>query len=359
MDIKLQLPNKIVSYLRRLKIEYDQYEDEFFSNIVDSAKMFIREPSRIYEDFGGIRYDYDIVFFLPASVMEEIDLRKEKSYREEIRKDLERCRDVEDEYFQNVFFACENENDEEYRQAVSLNARSRVDPKTLDIWKPGLVRLFISHRDKHKKEARELADALEAYGISSFVAHEAIEAMTEWQAEIMKGLETMEIMLTFITDDFHESVWVNQEIGFALARNIPILSLKLQSTDPRGFVSGKQALKGNFERPSDSALEIYRLLEKKLNDKKRLQSALITAFIESPNWDNTRDQFDRLNKVVESLSEKEVERIIDGFKKNDQLYRAAYLKNKYNRLKNFLERTTGKNMSLRVILSPTKANPSF
>ena len=346
MDIKLQLPNKIVSYLRRLKIEYDQYEDEFFSNIVGSAKVFIREPSRIYEDFGGVRHDYDIVFFLPASVMEEIDLRKEKSYREEIRKDLERCKDVEDEYFQNVFFACENENDGEYRQAVSLNEHPRVDPETLDIWKPGLVRLFISHRDKHKKEARELADALEAYGISSFVAHDAIGPMTEWQAEIMKGLETMEIMLTFITDDFHKSVWTNQEIGFALARNIPILSLKLQNTDPKGFVSGKQALKGNFERPSDSVPEIYRLHQKKLNNKKRMQGALITALVESPSWDDTRDRFDRLNKVVETLSEEEVERIIDGYKKNNQLHHSMYLNNKYKRLKHFLERTTGKEYSI-------------
>ena len=347
MDIKLQLPDKIVSYLKRLKTEYDQYEDEFFSNIVSSAKVFIRKPPKTYENFGEYSYGYDIVFFLPASIMEKIDLRKEKSYREKIHKDLGRCEDVEDEFFKNVFFACENENDEEYRQAVSLADRPRIDPETLDIWKPGRVRLFISHRDKHKKEAKNLAELLEGYGISPFVAHEAIGPMTTWQHEILKGLETMEVMLTFITDDFHKSVWTNQEIGFALARNIPILSLKLEKTDPKGFVSGEQALKGNFERPSDSAPEIYKLLEKKLDDKKRLQSALITAFVESPSYYDTRDRFDRLNKVVESLSEEEVEQIIDGFKKNDQLYHAIYLKNKYNRLKKFLERTTGRKYGIK------------
>lgn len=341
MDIKLQLPYKIVSYLKRLKIEYDQYENEFFSNIVGSAKVFIRKPPITYENFGVYSYGYEVVFFLPASVMEEIDLEKERRYRKKILEDLKKCEDVKDEFFENVFFACENENDEEYRQAVSLNARPRVDPETLNIWKPGLVRLFICHRDKHKKKARELADALEAYGISSFVAHEAIGPMTEWQAEIMKGLETMEIMLTFITDDFHKSVWTNQEIGFALARNIPILSLKLQNTDPKGFVSAKQALKGNFERPSDSVPEIYRLVEKKLNNKKRMRSTLITAFIESPSWDDTRNRFDRLNKVVNDLSEQEVKRIIKGFKNNSQLNNCFYL-TKNNRLINFLERTTGK-----------------
>ena len=359
MDIELQLPYKIVSYLRRLKIEYNQYENGIFSNIVGSAKVFIRKPPTTYENFGVYSYGYEVVFFLPASIMEEIDLEKESSYRKEILEDLEKCKDVKDEFFENVFFACENENDEEYRQAVSLTDRPQVDLETLDIWKPELVRLFICHRDKHKKEARELADALEAYGISSFVAHDAIGSMTEWQAEIMKGLETMEIMLTFITDDFHKSVWTNQEIGFALARNIPILSLKLQNTDPKGFVSGKQALKGNFERPSDSVPEIYRLLQKKLNNKKRMQGALITALVESPSWDDTRDRFDRLNKVVETLSEEEVERIIDGYKKNNQLHHAMYLNNKHKRLKHFLERTTGKKYVIKRNTISCKGEPEF
>ena len=359
MDIKLQLPYKIVSYLKRLKIEYDQYENEFFSNTVSSAKVFIRKPPITYENFGVSSYGYEVVFFLPTSIMKEIDLEKERSYRKEILEDLEKCKDVKNEFFENVFFACENENDEEYPQAVSLTDRPQIDPETLDIWKPGRVRLFISHRDKHKKEAKNLAEVLEGYGISPFLAHEAIGPMTIWQHEILKGLETMEIMLTFITDDFHKSVWTNQEIGFALARNIPVLSLKLENTDPKGFVGGEQALKGNFERPSDSAPEIYRLLEKKLNDKKRLQSALVTAFIESPNWNDTRERFDRLNKVVESLSEEEVERIIDGFKKNDQLHHAIYFNNKYKRLKKFLERTTGKNYVIKGNTISYKDEPEF
>ena len=35
------------------------------------------------------------------------------------------------------------------------------------------------------------------------VAHDTIAPMTEWRLEIMRGLETMEVMLVFLTDDFH------------------------------------------------------------------------------------------------------------------------------------------------------------
>ena len=69
--------------------------------------------------------------------------------------------------------------------------------------------------------ARRLGDALCAYGISPFVAHDTIVPMKTWQLEIEKGLETMEVMLAFLTDDFHQSTWTNQEIGYALGKSVP------------------------------------------------------------------------------------------------------------------------------------------
>jgi TIR domain len=135
-----------------------------------------------------------------------------------------------------------------------------VDPDNLSIWRPGLVRLFISHRDSHKRQATSLADALEPLGISSFVAHETIEPTKEWRREIMNGLETMEIMLVFLTDDFQESPWTNQEVGFALGRGIPIVSLKMAIRDPPGFISHEQALRGHIDNPADSAVRLQKLL---------------------------------------------------------------------------------------------------
>ena len=67
--------------------------------------------------------------------------------------------------------------------------------------------------------------------------------MEVWKHEIEKGLQTMDVMLALITNDFHKSVWTNQEVGFALGNNIPVISLKLGVTDPNGFLSDKQALK--------------------------------------------------------------------------------------------------------------------
>ena len=279
--------------------------------------------------------------FCQIPFSKKIELVNQGKYCQRICEDLNKCKDIDEEWFNQVFFKCENENDEEYQQAVSLDDPPQIDPEMLDIWKSGHIRLFISHCAKHRKKVRDLADALEDYGISAFVAHDKIKPMEKWQNEILKGLETMEIMLAFVTDGFHKSVWTNQEIGFALGRNIPILSLKLEETDPEGFTGSEQALKGNLENPTASVPKIYELLWEKLANRSRLRSALITVFIRSLEWDKTKIWFDYLDKFVDSLSQEEVNHIIDGFEKNSQLHGCYYL-TKNGRMINFLEKTTGR-----------------
>ncbi|MGD9784642.1 MAG: toll/interleukin-1 receptor domain-containing protein [Hyphomicrobiaceae bacterium] len=149
--------------------------------------------------------------------------------------------------------------------------RPRIDPNKLSIWAPGQLRLFISHRDEYRGQATELAQSLKPFGISSFVAHYSIEAMSQWQRAIVEGLETMEVALAFITDDFYESVWTTQEIGFALGRNVPVISLKLQDQKPCGFVGDIQALHGNLRDPASSACAIHRIIADDLGLKNRLQ----------------------------------------------------------------------------------------
>ena len=206
-----------------------------------------------------------------------------------------------------------------------------------EIWKPGMVKLFISHRDTHKGKANELARALEPYGLSSFVAHDTIEPMTQWQAEIRKGLETMDIMLAFVTDDFHESPWTNQEIGFALGRDIPVLALKLQQTDPGGFLGHEQALRGSLDAPAESARDVCRLVDGAMG-----QSRLIGAFVASQSWPEAGERFRRMEKVIERLSDDDVAQIIEGFAANHELYEAVYLINHHQRLRRFLESRTKK-----------------
>jgi hypothetical protein len=346
MSGKYSLPSKIVPYLRRLAVEYERAGQQTYLEIIRSAHIFIREEPE-YDNWDGGIYGHDVILFLSPEVLGKIELENQDEHRQNIYEKLGICaQSVKGEFFSGVYFEYEDEDDPEYQQAITIDARPQINPDTLSIWKPGHIRLFISHRDSHKAAARALADALEEYGISAFVAHDTIKPMSTWQEEIIKGLETMEIMLAFVTDDFHDSTWTNQEIGFSLGRNIPVVSLKLQRTDPSGFIGNQQALKGKMETPEASVARIYELLSVRLGNQNRMQRGLVTAFVESPDFNETKRRFDRMTSVIKKLSDEEVSEIIDGFRSNDQLHNAIYLNNQYHRLRNFLNRTTGQDYAI-------------
>ena len=336
------LPTKVPGYLRLLHLNYSRDGKSLLRDLIAVSSSFVIERTIV----SSTGYGHDVQLFVPFETMSRISIDDRETAAKSICADLNQIsRNVTGEFFKVVHIEIDDENDPNFKNAAPVlppmpDPEPTYVPDSLSIWKPGMVRLFISHRDTHKSQANELARALEPYGISSFVAHDAIMPMTQWQAEIRKGLETMEIMLAFVTDDFHESVWTNQEIGFALARNIPIISLKLQQSDPQGFIGDQQALKGRLDDPAESVQDIYDLLAERLGNGERLQGGLISAFVASPDFFETRKRFDHMNKVVKRLSEDDVARIIDGFAANHHLYDAIYLTNKYQRLCNFLKRTT-------------------
>lgn len=346
MSSKYYLPSKVTPYLRRILAEYKRDGKSKLVEIVSSSRIYVNE-SISYTNWDGGQDGHGVTLFLPESVLHSIPIRSQKQYTDKLLEDLRTCAEqISGEYFSKVSFEAVDETDIHCQQAVHLTEKPLIDPDALTIWDKGCIRLFISHRDTHKAQARELADALQSYGISAFVAHETIGAMEKWQKVILDGLDTMEIMLAFITDDFQDSVWTNQEIGYALARNIPILSLKLGTKDPAGFISDTQALKGKLDKIQGAVPEIYTLLAEKLGNQSRLQAGLVDAFVHSPDFNATKSRFDRLKAHVTKLTDDELNKIIAAYETNDQLYKAVYLNNHYNRLLGFLKSTTGHTLSM-------------
>lgn len=157
----------------------------------------------------------------------------------------------------------------------------------------------------------------------------------------MNGLETMEVMLAFLTDDFHESIWTMQEVGYALGKGIPCISLKLERRDPPGFISHTQALRGSLTNLHGAAARVAALLAGALNKHDRLQAALVTSFAQAPSFTDAMARFDRMASVVERLTEAELATIVQAYRKNDQLHGCIYLTHpKKDRLRTFLQKTT-------------------
>lgn len=342
MISKYVVPSKIIIYFKRIATEYQSTGQDLLARVVNSSAIFVQEETS-YDNWNGGMDGHDVILFLPPEIFGEVTLARKSDFEAELLSKLRLCcQSIENEYINAVRFEDEDQNDPNYQNAISIHDRPQINPNTLSIWNPDQVRLFISHRDIHKVDAKALAISLEEYGISSFVAHDTIEPMSTWQNEIVKGLETMEIMLVYLTDDFHESVWTNQEVGFALGRNIPIISLKLGANDPKGFIGVRQALKNNPHDTLQTSLDIYNLIAEKLGNKHRLQTALLNAFCVSPDFTETKKRFDRMRRVVETLTDDEVAVITKAFNKNSQLYNAAYLVNQNSRFIRFLNQVSDK-----------------
>jgi hypothetical protein len=120
-----------------------------------------------------------------------------------------------------------------------INSEAILSPRNWS--KVSQNRCFISHISKDKKNATRLRDCFKDHGIHGFVAHEDIHPTAEWAVEIIRALRCMDYFVSIHTVGFAASVWCQQEVGFALSRGIPMVSLRMKE-DPVGFQSAQQAL---------------------------------------------------------------------------------------------------------------------
>jgi hypothetical protein len=339
------LPSKVSGYLRRLALEYG-HSNAVLKEVIDTSRFIVIEGTD-YDNWNGGTYGHDLLTFVPLEVMKRLRFDKQKELASALKDDLNKCAEsVQNEYFRDVSFNLEDDNDTQCQRAFYPSKKAQTNPDNLAIWKSGHLRLFISHKDEHKAAVKLIADGLEPLGVSGFVAHDSIEPLTTWQHEIQRGLDTMEVMLVCITHNFHSSIWTNQEVGFALGKGIPIIPLKLEGEDPAGFIGNIQAIRGDLNDPKAAVAEIYKVLCTKLGQGKRLHQTLIAAFVSSPNYDEARSRFDRLSSTGFQLSENQLDQIVSGFNGSDILPGAYYLTNSYRRLEKFLKAKSGKDFHI-------------
>lgn len=346
-DKIFEIPNKISSYIRKLEVFYRSEKDEIYHEIICDCKIYVKECTSYDEWDGGVD-GHSIILFIDENIfLKTSSIKKQKDICDKIRNDLVECsRHVRGEYIDTVILELKDETDQDYILSKNPLKQLTINHNLLNIWKPGAIRLFISHRDSHKIKANELAKYLEKYGISCFVAHDNIEPLEEWKPTIVKAMKSMEIMLAFITDDFFESDYTAQEIGFALGRGVPVIPLKLENTDPKGFNDIIQAIPANLDSLNQAAIDIYEKISKKLGFEKRLTESTINAFLGSEDFDEAKIRFNSL-KTLSSIKDSDIEKILKGFSRNEALYKAFYLTNEHNRLTNFLNNRTGKKYEIR------------
>lgn len=151
------------------------------------------------------------------------------------------------------------------------------------LWVAGFCRCFLSHTSKHKMQAASLKGQLVAYGCDVFVAHEDIVPTLEWQREIETALGSCHCLLALVTDDFHGSLWTDQESGFVLGRGLPVVPIR-SGKDPYGLMGKLQAVPFNEAALNDVAETIFTALNSKHQTAQLVASGAVQAFLDSTSF---------------------------------------------------------------------------
>lgn len=184
-------------------------------------------------------------------------------------------------------------------------------------WKGSHVRVFLSHLSAHRVFAAELKEAMEHYGLTAFVAHNDIEPTTEWQNEIATALSTCEVLIALMHDGFKESNWTDQEVGFAMGRGLPVISVRFDQ-DPYGFIGRFQAFNGNGKTADNLAKEIFDVLRKIKQTQRRMAEVLVARFESSFSFQNAKDNMTLLEEL-DTWSRNYSERIEKAVENNGQI----------------------------------------
>lgn len=183
--------------------------------------------------------------------------------------------------------------------------------------------VFISHKAEEKRTATELKHALEdTYGMSCFVAHEDIEPTKTWINEMERGLASYDALVYLSSALSNESAWCQQEIGWAMGRQIPLISISLDGCNPPAFLGQKQAIQANGHSVTELAKKVFESLLKSPVSSP-VVNGLVIRLANSSSYSESGEIADLL-ALVASFNEGQKEGIKTAIKENRQVREAEY-----------------------------------
>jgi hypothetical protein len=194
--------------------------------------------------------------------------------------------------------------------------------------------VFVSYSVKDKELAGHIKKCLEEYfGLQIFLAHNDISPATEWEPEIVEKLRTTDLFVILLSKNSLNSVFVNQEIGMALAWKKKIIPVSLDNTtNPFGFINKIQACKTELNSSgeidiTETCLTIFFIFATHKNFsyarfQKRSVDCVVSALSTSASYPTSI----AIAKILEKLSlqrvftKKQISEIKKISKTNDQVY---------------------------------------
>jgi hypothetical protein len=299
-----------------LSIIFNEQGDAEISRLLDSARAEIEYLEHDNWD-GGIDYYGLQLWITPqrfAAMEDQIDQFEKRVTSKLARLDLERG----SERLTTVRILVD--------KVINPTAVRLPFPTPTDearIWTVGRLRLFVSHVSRVKASAARLKAALEPLGVDAFVAHNDIEPTLEWALEIELALRSMHALCAVITPDFHSSLWCDQEVGFALGRPVPVLTVR-SGADPYGLMGKAQAIPG-ADNADAMAERVFSVLMKLESCRTLVMGGLIAALETAGTYAAARQASRRIAGLQQHLTHDHILRMLQAARSNSQVREASYV----------------------------------
>jgi hypothetical protein len=298
-------------FLAVLSQLYAQEGKRELQEIIVNATWRIGDETE-FDNWNGGMTGYNVFLSVPSSVYLPI-LRNVADVGSQMTRDLNQLNTIEREYFAGVHIEMLPADTDNWRATSGLlldGTRVVAPDAETRIWGDG-YRVFLSHKTEVKVETAKLKEELAKFGATCFVAHEDIHPTKDWQDEIENALASCDAFVALLSKDFHESNWTDQEVGYAVARGIPIIAVRL-GRDPYGFIGKFQALRSDWDA---APLDIAKLLIK----EDRMVAAYIQQIARSRNFIDSNKLADLLPSI-DKLSPATIDGIVEAYNGNLEAY---------------------------------------
>lgn len=310
-NYKFELPRNIERYLAALSKLYGQEGERQLQAIIVNAKTRIHEEWSS-DNWNGGTYGHALYLTIPDVIYLPL-ARQRNEIEERIRTALQKIHNIQNEFIEKIFIEMDIPDGTDWRiqsGALLQGTRHVPDDAANRIWVRNQFRLFLSHKSEVKKETAELKDKLSAYGISCFVAHTDIHPTKEWQDEIENALATMDGFAALMTENFHKSDWTDQEVGYAFARGVPIIPVRL-GLIPYGFIGKFQALSCTWANAAEGIVKL-------LANHDRMFAAYVSVLKECPSFDRA-NTLAAILPAIQKPSEHQLDALVDAYNSNLEL----------------------------------------
>ncbi len=184
-------------------------------------------------------------------------------------------------------------------------------------------KVFISYSTEDKDLAGYIKTGLELLNFKSFLAHEDIEPGDHWREQIIENMKKCNVFIPLLTEAAKDSVWLHQECGMAVIRDMLIIPIK-QSYDPMGCISKYQALKIALKDSKEyethvNCREIGVFIARKTKTEKALQKHVIGLLKKVRSWAGAHSYVKMIDELCK-VSATDAVLIAEATVTNDQVY---------------------------------------